>query len=476
VNPLRAFASVLVIGCLLTAVLAQDTGKPTVVVEKGNQLRQLLRDVSKYPQELRRAAVIVAQHPKLLGKLYDATQEPDAQAAVNKLLASHTSDVQEAGKRLAKTPDMLEVLVGYQPLCEMIGQAYIKLGEQKLKEVIDELRNEDKDTEASLTRWSRRLGQNKTALAQFLDATSDYIEEAKQEGHRDYGLGVAVTPKNQAVVYSLPAAPLTAFVLVNADVYTELADEMVEQWLTTSSNDHFDVVMAQWWFVLSQHFKGDVLTPKGRPERLRALATLGKKLGEERQGKPATIEDRMKFLSTHAAEFPELTPYHVDKPVAPPKPGEEGQIQVEKPRVPRKIEGGASVSSKPPSPPPASSTSKSTFQPRPLPTSVAQEQPSEEQQVRRAANNQAYQLNVYAPQVTANTTGAYPAGYGGYYPGYTGFAPVNPYFYSYAGAYNRWHNVGGIGGPGGIGGVGGVGRPGGIGAGGALRRPIGGRR
>jgi hypothetical protein len=91
VNPNRLGLVALLL-LISSAISAQEAGKPTVVVEKGNQLRQLLRDVSKYPPELRRAAVIVAQHPKLLGRLYDATQ--DSPEAVTKLLATFPADAQ----------------------------------------------------------------------------------------------------------------------------------------------------------------------------------------------------------------------------------------------------------------------------------------------------------------------------------------------------------------------------------------------
>src|SRR5262249_43481133 len=153
--------------------------------------------------------------------------------------------------------------------------------------------------------WAKRLKNNRVALQQLVEATHAYVNAAAEApGSQDYGLGCAVTERNQAVVYALPAAPLTTFVLVNADVLGELADEMVEQWLRTDSNDDFDFVMASWWTLVRQYAGPSILEPAGRPERLGAIASLAKGLGQAFPNERPNFDERVKFVREHLNDYP----------------------------------------------------------------------------------------------------------------------------------------------------------------------------
>lgn len=405
--------------------------QPPVVLDKSEQLRELLRTVAKYPPEVRQAIPVVAQHAKLPNQLLDAIGDKKP-GEIDEILAKYPKDVQTAAKQLVAYPEILEVLMSQRAITELIGKAYAELGPEKLKALAAEMRADDDQTRgATVAAWVKRLKGNPAALQQLVEATRAYLDAADASGGQDYGLGCAVTDRNQAVVYALPAAPLTTFVLVNADQYPQLADEMMEQWLRTDGNDDFDMVMASYWNAVRQYATPKIFEPAGRPERLKAIASLVKLLGEKFPDERPKFEERVKFLNEQIGKFPELKPYLVASPmeIPPLKPGE----KLAKPSVPAKPAPLVATNAPPKSPgsdtpPPKKDTTASTKKTAPAPTEVTAVTPTQEQQVRYAANNQNYFWYQYQlPTLPTMPTYGY-----GYYPYY------NPYFWGYN--RNRWPN------------------------------------
>lgn len=427
---------IVVASLLLLLGCSWAVGDEPVVLDKNRQLRQAVRTIARYPKEVREAIPVVAQHPDLPGRLLDAMNE-NTPAAMNEALSRYPKDVQEAAKKLTTYREVLEIMMSQKALTELIGQSYATHGPEKFREIVNEFKEEPAQTEAAVSAWSRRLKANGMALQQLLAATDGFMRVgANQEGFQDYGFGCALTSRNQAVVYGLPSAPLTVFTMVNADGFPEIADEMVEQWLRVRSGDEFDVVMDSWWNMVRQYFRPGILDPDGRPERLAAIARLAKLFGEQLGERPieAKPEVRAKFIKENIDKFPQLAAVALSEPLQLKLPLKDEPPP--KPQVPAKP---PQASAKPPTPPKSPGDV-------PAPQEVTVAKPTQEQQVRQAANNQYF---YWYQNPTLPTYSGYPSYYAPYYP--------NAYFNAYNARRAAWSN-------------------GAIGNRGVMNRPIGGGR
>ena len=393
-------------------------GQDPAVRERGQEARHVLRALAPFPEEVRNAVPVVAQFPELPGKIYDLARRND-QEYLGKLLASYPKEVQEAARLLCRTPEVLEIMAMHGPLMRIVGDLYKKQGLAPLKEIANEIRTGNDRADASTLAWSRRLQENRLALQELFEASADYAEQKPQAEYVDYGFGLAYSKRERlATVYALPAAPLTLFVLLNADRYPELADEMVEQWLHTDSDTDFDEVFRRGWEVFRQLYREDFFHPDRRPERLSAMAQLGKKVGALKKDGKATLQDRAQYLKEHAAEFPVLAKY-LNLKVETLEPLKEGAT-VPKPKVPRK---------------PAPTRPYTPTPEQPAPAKVVQASPSPAQQVRRGSYATNYTWYNYYQPAYYNPWYYWTYSPGYYYPGY---------YWSYAPSNNRppfwWHN------------------------------------
>jgi hypothetical protein len=323
-------------------VIAQDNGnKGPAVRERAQQARHVLREMAKFPAEVRDAIPIVAQHPDLPGKLNDLVKK-DEVAYINQILANYPKEVQNAVRAMLPWPKAIELMAMHANLMRMFGDIAKKDGLATMQTIFKELESEGEQSDEAVIAWAKRLQSNKTAVYRYLEAMTAYAQEKKDADFQDYRYGVIYIAKdNTATVYAMPPAPFTTYVFVNADLYPELADEMVEQWLHTDGRTEFDDVMQRAWVVYRQVFKEDFFHPEGRAERLRAAALLGKNLGDGFKDGKITLLLRNPNLEQQAANLPALQQFIL----------KEGNMTLaredEKPKVPRKAEAIANLPERP---------------------------------------------------------------------------------------------------------------------------------
>ncbi len=376
----------LMAGVVLAAATGIGSAQDQPVLEKRRSTVEAIKSVRRYPLDVRRAVPVVAQHPKLPRQLLGAVHE-DNPKALDEVLAEYPKAVQDAGRLLARSPEVLEIMVALPDVTKAVGDIYAKEGEEGLRKRIEGYLKESPGTQEAVVAWTRRLSANRPALNEYLDAVTELMEEKPGGEHCDYGCGINVTP-NKVSVYDLPPAVLTAFVLAHADDYPHLADEMLEQWLQTKSEDDFDQVVALWWGLARQFFKPELLHPEGRAERLAELATLAKQYGVKMNEPPPTPAQAWKFLNEHKNELP-LSAKHLLSEAEMVPPLKEGEV-VAKPKVPARPKPVVTVVT--PKKPTRVAAAKPKPRPEraPVPQTVTREDPSREQQVRGASQSNYY--------------------------------------------------------------------------------------
>jgi hypothetical protein len=341
------------------------------------------RILADFPKEVREAVPVLAQQAELPSTLLDLVKK-DEKEYIQEILAKQPKDIQAAGQLLCRWPEVLELMALHTNLMRMVGDIYKKDGLTPLQNMVAEVEGATKPSEDAVTLWSQRLQGNPVALQQYLDASAALMQEKTGAAIRDYGFGVTVNPTDNVVtVYALPVAPLARYALIHADLYPQLADEMLEQWIRTNSRTDFDDVMRQAYNLYHQLYLPDFFQPDGRAQRLREAALLAKRLGREFKPTDLSLAVRAKFLQEHVADFPQLQKFLNQNLTQLTALND--QTELEKPRVPAKRAepGTTALNNRPRSN---------------LPNRVVRGNPSYGQQVRRGALASDYYLNNLPPQ------------------------------------------------------------------------------
>ena len=375
----------------------EDGGPSTKVRDRSKEVRHVFRILAQFPKEVRDAVPVVAQVPELPGKILDLVKKEHLDY-VDQILANHPKDVQDATRLLTRWPEVLELMALHTNLMRFVGESYKKDGMVSLQAILGEMKGETESSRTSTETWARRLQDNPVALQQYFEAIASFMQEKPGADYRDFGFGLAFDAQgNTATIYALPAAPLAMYAVANADLYPELADEMVEQWLRTNSNTDFDLVFQRAWEVFHQIFTDDFMHPEGRSQRLRETALLGKRMGKEFKEGELTLLLQAKYLRENAADFPALQKFLVnntDRQATSPSEA------IAKPRVPAKPASARAVASADPQQP--------TTARRRVPARVVAGDPNLDQQIRRGALASDYFLNQMVNQPQQPGMGIYP--------------------------------------------------------------------
>jgi hypothetical protein len=258
------------------ALVVKDTGKAITIRDRSKEIRHVLSLLADFPQEVRDAVPCVAQSPDLPGKVLDLVKRQDTEY-LNKILTNYPEDVRRAFRVLIPHPKAVEIMALHTNLMRVLGEIYKQEGLRAMKKIAEESKSGNVD--ATTATWAQRLDRNPEALRQYFEAVTDYGKlHGKEESYLGAGL---IFDKKEALItmYALPPAGLATHVLVNADLYPELGNEMVEYWLHTESATIFDAVLTDGIGVYRRFYTEEFFRPEGRAARLRATAQLGKRLG-----------------------------------------------------------------------------------------------------------------------------------------------------------------------------------------------------
>jgi len=267
------------------ALVVRDSGKAITLRDRSKEIRHVLGLLAEFPPEVRNAVPCVAQSPELPGKVLDLVKRQDMEYLNRILNNNYPKDVQDAFRVLIPYPRAVELMALHTNLMRVLGDIYKQDGIRGLQKIAEESKKDapkdvfTADTDKFTAAWAQRLERNPQALQQYFAATTDYGRiHGKEESYLGAGL---IFDKKEALItmYALPPAGLATHVLVNGDLYPELADEMVEFWLRTDSQTIFDAALQNWIGVYRPYFTDDYFRPEGRAVRLRATAQLGKRLG-----------------------------------------------------------------------------------------------------------------------------------------------------------------------------------------------------
>ncbi len=265
---------------------------------------ELLAQLLEYPKDVRDAAMGVAQHPELIVRLRYADRS--APGAIGALTLNYPPEVSVAAANLMQQFEVVELLANRLTAAGLLGEVYGR-NREMVETAMDRLSERAIEQAGATQRaWQQRLVNNSNAAAQY--------ESVRQAGAQAPARG-----DSTGRAAPLPSAGLVTMILMNADIYPDLAAEIVDQWERERNPDTFRRAVDLWYArgrtVLPAHFLGDgasrasLLSEYAVFERefLQHTATLA---GEE------VAPDRLEFLHQHVQSYPMLRDVYFQKQAA----------------------------------------------------------------------------------------------------------------------------------------------------------------
>lgn len=347
--------------------------------------RAAVRGLALYPKETREAVLEISQHPPLVAKLANVE---DA-SSLESVLAEYPAEVQQAGRLLVRTPEVIATMRAHPVVTTIVGKAYARQ-KDAIKQLADRLHGEMSEAEAdAVDAWAERLAENSAATEQLMQAAQMLLQEltaAAQQGGQSYPEEYTAYPEQYAdpgaaatttgaAVYAVPTGALAEYVLANADQYSELASTIVNHWLSDITMEYFSGAVADRIGRYEEAFGEGFLQDKAKlRENLRDAAKVEKRAREQLKSRAAS--DLRNVARNHAQEFPGLANQLQSSARRPPGIGRSASQKLQPRTAARRPPLNARPSVQPP---------------RARPTNVTRRPPTRSQQMARA--NMAHRSN-----------------------------------------------------------------------------------
>ncbi len=255
--------------------------------ETAAALQHELRTLAHYPKPVREAMLALLNQPTLLAKL-----EPGGKN-LDKTLEATSTPSREASRLLLQHPDVLKLLKDNPDALALAAKAFA----DDRQKTIAQLDQEEKDDEAAVDDFAKRLDSDQVALSQFKQAMADF---AMQPGASALASGVSFGAQG-VNVNSLPTPAFNNYVMSNADRYSSLSNVMTSQWLSSRNHASYDRSFHHWWAPYQSHFHHSLLAPdEHRHERLAELARY------DRAHAHIDRDHRYDKFHEHAKDYPHL--------------------------------------------------------------------------------------------------------------------------------------------------------------------------
>lgn len=209
--------------------------------------QELLNSLLTEPADVRRAALLLSQHPADLFGLANGTTAQAASPAQTGLepvsgitARGGSAAVREAVQRLAGQPDLVEMLCRNASATALLGEVYAAQPEV-VGDLVDAVALQaSQRREASTSAWEERLKASEAAGRQLSEALSEMARLSS-------GAANALARGETAPSSGLPSAGLIEFVLVHADRYPDLAAAIIGQWAREWNPDSFRRPIDLWY-------------------------------------------------------------------------------------------------------------------------------------------------------------------------------------------------------------------------------------
>lgn len=269
------------------------------ISEVDNSASALMDELLQKPKEARDAAMVVSQYPELIVRLrYADAQSPSSVAAI---ASEYPADVSQAAVTLSRHADTLQLLSGRLVGAGLLGRVYAQNKGTALVAMDRMSQQAIEMAAATSSAWRSRLSRTAAAGGQMAAARQAYTSQVGTDGV------IVMAPALSGGPDDLPPAPLVAYILKNADQYSDLASEIVDQWENERNPEEFRRAVDFWYangrdilpwdFSDSAGDRAKILKEYAQFEK--ALAALGVE--------PGVGIDRLGYLLDNNAAYPSLT-------------------------------------------------------------------------------------------------------------------------------------------------------------------------
>ncbi|MEW6356723.1 MAG: hypothetical protein AB1696_10375 [Planctomycetota bacterium] len=213
---------------------AQSPTEALALVKKGAEeagasseanIQEAIEGIASYPPETRTAILEICQKPELIAEMAKTKKLPDLQGC--------SEAIQNAAKHLVEHPEVVATLNEHMETAKMVGDFYAKSPAEALQLVNKAAEDCEKENQNNKEEWIKTLKANSKALEQYRDALRDFNKkqaEAQPGAPAPDASLQAEAADDSVTVYSAPSPEVVDYITVNADIYPDIASQVVVFW------------------------------------------------------------------------------------------------------------------------------------------------------------------------------------------------------------------------------------------------------